>query len=61
MGFFSVITILLLDNTQQPVKIVVEPFYYNKDFILATIIIAVMLVLLLITSVYFNKICKKKN
>ena len=62
MKTFAVLMIFLLsviDTHAQPVTKTIEPFYYNKQFILWASIIAALMVLMLILSKYLNE--KLKN
>ncbi len=62
MKTFAVLMICLLsviDTHAQPVTKTIEPFYYNKQFILWASIIAALMVLMLILSKYLNE--KLKN
>jgi hypothetical protein len=62
MKTFAVLMICLLsviDGHAQPVTKTIEPFYYNKQFILWACIVAAVMILMLISSKYLNK--KFKN
>jgi hypothetical protein len=45
----------------KPVTKTIEPFYYNKQFILWSSIIAAIMILMLISSKYLNEKCKNNN
>ena len=62
MKTFVVLMICLLgviDRHAKPVTKTIEPFYYNKQFILWASIVAAVMVLMLISSKYLNE--KFKN
>lgn len=51
----------IIQNPEQPVKISVEPFFYNKKFFLWTAIIVVTLILMLVSGKMLNEMNKKKE
>ena len=51
----------IIKNPEKPVKISVEPFFYNKKFFLWTAIIVVTLILMLVSGKMLNEMNKKKE